>query len=130
MSHYDIYATYGQCTSTASAEVDVDVWHHGAAFHRRRDHAGCDDGDPQPRRPAPASARGSASRPWPHHNPRHQRVNAEMKRGDVDNRVCLTRAAQVLYERSEEHTSDLQSLMRISYAVFCLKKNKTSSTTK
>src|SRR3546814_7592493 len=27
--------------------------------------------------------------------------------------------------RSEEHTSQLQSLMRISYAVFCLKKNKT-----
>src|SRR3546814_1017316 len=30
----------------------------------------------------------------------------------------------VSYERSEEHTSELQSLMRISYAVFCLKKNK------
>src|SRR3546814_6921314 len=29
--------------------------------------------------------------------------------------------------RSEEHTSELQSLMRISYAVFCLKKKKTSS---
>src|SRR3546814_2270897 len=28
--------------------------------------------------------------------------------------------------RSEEHTSELQSLMRISYAVFCLKKNKTT----
>src|SRR3546814_833601 len=28
------------------------------------------------------------------------------------------------YERSEEHTSELQSLMRISYAVFCLKKKK------
>src|SRR3546814_10643032 len=27
------------------------------------------------------------------------------------------------WERSEEHTSELQSLMRISYAVFCLKKN-------
>src|SRR3546814_5934115 len=27
-------------------------------------------------------------------------------------------------ERSEEHTSELQSLMRISYAVFCLKKQK------
>src|SRR3546814_9857970 len=27
--------------------------------------------------------------------------------------------------RSEEHTSELQSLMRISYAVFCLKKNNT-----
>src|SRR3546814_2045817 len=30
----------------------------------------------------------------------------------------------VLAERSEEHTSELQSLMRISYAVFCLKKKK------
>src|SRR3546814_1156720 len=29
----------------------------------------------------------------------------------------------VLAHRSEEHTSELQSLMRISYAVFCLKKN-------
>src|SRR3546814_10756305 len=31
--------------------------------------------------------------------------------------------------RSEEHTSELQSLMRISYAVFCLKKKKTKTTT-
>src|SRR3546814_7814335 len=31
--------------------------------------------------------------------------------------------------RSEEHTSELQSLMRISYAVFCLKKKKTSTNT-
>src|SRR3546814_7026850 len=31
--------------------------------------------------------------------------------------------------RSEEHTSELQSLMRISYAVFCLKKKKTNQTT-
>src|SRR3546814_3883004 len=30
--------------------------------------------------------------------------------------------------RSEEHTSELQSLMRISYAVFCLKKKKKNST--
>src|SRR3546814_2895308 len=30
--------------------------------------------------------------------------------------------------RSEEHTSELQSLMRISYAVFCLKKKKKTST--
>src|SRR3546814_2705833 len=30
----------------------------------------------------------------------------------------------VLVDRSEEHTSELQSLMRISYAVFCLKKKK------
>src|SRR3546814_2382772 len=31
-------------------------------------------------------------------------------------------------ERSEEHTSELQSLMRISYAVFCLKKKNTQIT--
>src|SRR3546814_8215407 len=30
--------------------------------------------------------------------------------------------------RSEEHTSELQSLMRISYAVFCLKKKKSTTT--
>src|SRR3546814_7200274 len=30
----------------------------------------------------------------------------------------------VVFSRSEEHTSELQSLMRISYAVFCLKKKK------
>src|SRR3546814_5774588 len=33
-------------------------------------------------------------------------------------------ARQVMRARSEEHTSELQSLMRISYAVFCLKKKK------
>src|SRR3546814_6127743 len=33
-----------------------------------------------------------------------------------------------LPKRSEEHTSDLQSLMRISYAVFCLKQNYTQIT--
>src|SRR3546814_3351096 len=32
--------------------------------------------------------------------------------------------------RSEEHTSELQSLMRISYAVFCLKKKKNNNTKK
>src|SRR3546814_711599 len=32
--------------------------------------------------------------------------------------------ARMIYSRSEEHTSELQSLMRISYAVFCLQKKK------
>src|SRR3546814_7775536 len=32
--------------------------------------------------------------------------------------------------RSEEHTSQLQSLMRLSYAVFCLKKNRTPASVK
>src|SRR3546814_4397721 len=41
--------------------------------------------------------------------------------GDVDAR----HRAGDRGDRSEEHTSELQSLMRISYAVFCLKKKKT-----
>src|SRR3546814_5346394 len=36
----------------------------------------------------------------------------------------LDRLQEDVGDRSEEHTSELQSLMRISYAVFCLKKNK------
>src|SRR3546814_5456660 len=42
---------------------------------------------------------------------------------------AMTEGARVMaYERSEEHTSELQSLMRISYAVFCLKKTNTNET--
>src|SRR3546814_2689519 len=36
----------------------------------------------------------------------------------------LTNSTGTTIDRSEEHTSELQSLMRISYAVFCLKKKK------
>src|SRR3546814_2391692 len=36
--------------------------------------------------------------------------------------VKMVRVSHMLGDRSEEHTSELQSLMRISYAVFCLKK--------
>src|SRR3546814_2925548 len=41
----------------------------------------------------------------------------------TDGCISWDSSIQVL-ERSEEHTSELQSLMRISYAVFCLKKKK------
>src|SRR3546814_2322556 len=41
---------------------------------------------------------------------------------------AVTGACLLVRRRSEEHTSELQSLMRISYAVFCLKK-KTKTTT-
>src|SRR3546814_5867385 len=43
-------------------------------------------------------------------------------RGAVEFHIERWRATDLF--RSEEHTSELQSLMRISYAVFCLKKNK------
>src|SRR3546814_1472904 len=49
--------------------------------------------------------------------------------GNLNRRLLQTESAWMREElRSEEHTSELQSLMRISYAVFCLKK-KTHTTT-
>src|SRR3546814_4733597 len=43
--------------------------------------------------------------------------------------VIFKSAGISAHQRSEEHTSELQSLMRISYAVFCLKKKKNRPTT-
>src|SRR3546814_4260393 len=43
--------------------------------------------------------------------------------------LLLVQLQPALELRSEEHTSELQSLMRISYAVFCLKKKKTTTHT-
>src|SRR3546814_7892638 len=43
-------------------------------------------------------------------------IGAQLQRGGADTRE------RVHLRRSEEHTSELQSLMRISYAVFCLQK--------
>src|SRR3546814_4690948 len=49
----------------------------------------------------------------------------EMTQEDIARvRDDFVAAARRAHERSEEHTSELQSLMRISYAVFCLKKKK------
>src|SRR3546814_5149424 len=55
------------------------------------------------------------------------------QQGGVMLRLCGPKAIELMLQmaalgieiiaRSEEHTSELQSLMRISYAVFCLKKN-------
>src|SRR3546814_5599627 len=40
----------------------------------------------------------------------------------------LRQGMMTSFDRSEEHTSELQSLMRISYAVFCLKKKNSTKT--
>src|SRR3546814_7061276 len=44
-------------------------------------------------------------------------------------RLPTLRSERSAAARSEEHTSELQSLMRISYAVFCLKKKKNKKST-
>src|SRR3546814_2375675 len=41
--------------------------------------------------------------------------------------AAARRADGLMHDRSEEHTSELQSLMRISYPVFCLKNTQTQS---
>src|SRR3546814_2817640 len=45
----------------------------------------------------------------------------------INGLASIAFVACMLLVRSEEHTSELQSLMRISYAVFCLKKKKTQN---
>src|SRR3546814_10886322 len=63
------------------------------------------------------------SRPRPAPPPRLPRAVYRMGGGVGE------RAGAAPNGRSEEHTSELQSLMRISYAVFCLKKKKKKETT-
>src|SRR3546814_1669526 len=48
-------------------------------------------------------------------------------RGDAVSVAAVDLLRQDAVDRSEEHTSELRSLMRISYAVFCLKKKKRES---
>src|SRR3546814_6658998 len=58
---------------------------------------------------------------------RRQPSRADWRRRDQA-APCAARGTDTAAVRSEEHTSELQSLMRISYAVFCLKKKKTQIT--
>src|SRR3546814_9301218 len=57
-------------------------------------------------------------------------IGEQRRLGDLDQKAREPHAhrgpARTLRRRSEEHTSELQSLMRISYAVFCLKKKKST----
>src|SRR3546814_9101242 len=78
----------------------------------------------------------SAQQPAPAQHRRRQRARGGDQIGAPALREMIPRrlhrtvgGAERLHElRSEEHTSELQSLMRISYAVFCLKKKKQKTT--
>src|SRR3546814_6230747 len=69
-------------------------------------------------------ARPRAVRSGPGHPHRAVRQSEHPELPDVPVRAPLARLHQ---PRSEEHTSELQSLLRISYAVFCLKKKNEHS---
>src|SRR3546814_3083787 len=71
-------------------------------------------------------AQGSAGSSWPSCS-----SSTEILSGVRTKAMCPSRGGRLIVtpasiSRSEEHTSELQSLMRISYAVFCLKKTQTS----
>src|SRR3546814_5498224 len=72
---------------------------------------------------------GGTRTPMIFHWPRHVRDAGAIRRQFVDvidiAPTLLDAAGARFDSRSEEHTSELQSLMRISYAVFCLKKKNT-----
>src|SRR3546814_10318102 len=53
---------------------------------------------------------------------RYRQFSQELQLSSPEDAKALRWVAGLYYFRSEEHTSELQSLMRISYAVFCLKK--------
>src|SRR3546814_2113070 len=52
------------------------------------------------------------------------RIKGKIEEMRADPRYNFMFSGMLVADRSEEHTSELQSLMRISYAVFCLKKKK------
>src|SRR3546814_2541250 len=62
--------------------------------------------------------------------PRDRYVAESRRLLKVLDQHLANRAWMIGDERSEEHTSELQSLMRISYAVFCLKKKKNINNTR
>src|SRR3546814_10660396 len=69
--------------------------------------------------------------PVAHH--REPRPVAEVRKiaaGDLENLVERPIMAALAEQRSDEHTSELQSLMRTSYAAFCWKKKKSTITIK
>src|SRR3546814_4537931 len=122
-----------------------DVCSSDLARHGLLDHA---DGA-RTARPGPRGGPGRAvrQRDDPAAHDRHPHRQPALRRGRPDHRAAGLRQHRrpvevpdarrgdrmshldALPPRSEEHTSELQTLMRIPYAVFCLKKNKTCKTT-
>src|SRR3546814_2642623 len=113
--------------------------HHRQPDHQRYPagyHGGDTVADDRTQGPQPAADAGRRARPSRRWRGRAvgQRAVGPRRRADTDARPAArrrqrrapraARPADGIDARSEEHTSELQSLMRISYAVFCLKKKK------
>src|SRR3546814_9592866 len=98
---------------------------HRAVLHERGDFPRpdrCPDRDA--RRPRPDPRAGADSDGRAHRLDGKARPDAEFRTLSGLRPWAEDGALRLLRARSEEHTSELQSLMRTPYAVFCLKKNK------
>src|SRR3546814_7057750 len=80
---------------------------------------------------AAAEEIGSVDTAWKLLGPDHKVVIEAFDDPDIPGAACWISRARTggLKGRSEEHTSELQSLMRTSYAVFCLKKKNNNTKT-
>src|SRR3546814_8848031 len=77
-----------------------------------------------------APSESAGSNPWPIINVAGFSLRPPSSRTSAFGRRRAVGIVAGPLGRSEEHTSELQSLMRISYAVFCLKKKKTTTNNK
>src|SRR3546814_1790058 len=82
-------------------------------------------GGPSVSDPCPKNKPVVGSKPLPSGNDvylasRYEPASFSTKPGNISGNICQVASKSTPLIRSEEHTSELQSLMRISYAVFCL----------
>src|SRR3546814_8151294 len=97
--------------------LQIRMWLAAARLHQRRRNEGLSR--------APSSRlRRSVRRPGSRLIRRQSSFPSLNQDSDM---TALAEITDALHKRSEEHTSELHSLMRISYAVFCLKKKQTNT---
>src|SRR3546814_9056441 len=107
---------HGQC---AGLDLEKAGSGHGRRHRDEADRGEGDAGDRQsPGKLAERQQPGVMPLPFP------KPIEAEERKPEEQSQIAIKREAR----RSEEHTSELQSLIRISYAVFCLKTKKTTHT--
>src|SRR3546814_6119487 len=109
-------AGVGEDRRKASEAERAEPVRKGEPRHRDGDHEGG-------RRAAAIGAEEGEIEHFRQRHPGHRDEEQRRQRDEVDEAVEGL-AALLAEDRSEEHTSELQSLMRISYAVFCWKKKK------
>src|SRR3546814_2489747 len=117
--------------STVVPRIPGDAWRPGRRHRRAARGAVAGESWLSPRRDPPFgdSRRVSDVRPRPqavrrHAVPVHEPLDGAQLRNHGAGRRRRPHTREPRRSRSEEHTSELQSLLRISYAVFCLKKKR------